>query len=183
MDSHLDRLFDCRGALAGQHAPVPDTWDRFLRVDIHCHLHSDAAEAMVRPYADPMREPILRFASPATRAVNRAQLEAVHGAMTSTDARLRAMDATGIDVQVVSPSPGQYYYWADPEVARAAAQAVNDDIAAIVASDPDRFAGLGTVPMQHPDLAIAEMERLHRELGLRGIEIGTSVEGVDLERV
>lgn len=180
MAGHLDNLFDCRGALAADHAPVPLSWDKHLRVDIHCHMHSVSAEGLAKPFFDPKREPLIRFASPETRAVNVAQLAGVREAMISVDARLEVMDKSGIDVQVLSPSPGQYYYWAEPDLGEATARAVNDEIAETVAGNPDRFAGLGTVPLQHPELAVREMERLHRDLGLKGIEIGTNVNGGEL---
>jgi len=67
-----------------------------------------------------------------------------------------------------------------PSLCIATARAINDNIADIVARHPDRFAGLGTVPFQAPELAVAELERLHRSLGLRGIEIATNVAGEDL---
>jgi aminocarboxymuconate-semialdehyde decarboxylase len=49
-----------------------------------------------------------------------------------------------------------------------------------VAARPDRFVGLGTVQMQAPELAVAELDRLVRQLGLRGVEIGTNVDGAEL---
>lgn len=89
------------------------------------------------------------------------------------------MDRDGIDIQAISPSP-QYYYWAEPELGRETARLVNNRIAEIVASHPDRFVGMGTVPLQAPELAVAELERLVKQLGLRGVEIGTNVAGAEL---
>ena len=45
---------------------------------------------------------------------------------------------------------------------------------------PARLRGMATIPMQHPDAAIAEMERVVRDYGFKAIEIGTSIEGVQL---
>ena len=86
----------------------------------------------------------------------------------------------GIDIQAISPAPRQTYYGADPDLGREASRAINDFIAEICGRYPDRFVGLGTVPLQVPDLAIAELERLHKSLGFRGIEIMTHVAGEDL---
>ncbi len=86
----------------------------------------------------------------------------------------------GIDIQAISPAPRQTYYGADPDLGREASRAINDFIADICARYPDRFVGLGTVPFQAPDLAIAELERVHKSLGFRGIEIMTHVAGEDL---
>jgi len=90
------------------------------------------------------------------------------------------MDAMGIDVQALAPAPAQTYYWADPELGRQTARTVNDNIASIVAGHPDRFVGLGTVPLQDVGLAIAELERIVAEHGFRGVEINTNVAGEDL---
>jgi aminocarboxymuconate-semialdehyde decarboxylase len=90
------------------------------------------------------------------------------------------MDHMGIDIQAISPAPRQTYYGADPDLGRELARIQNDEIAEICGRYPDRFVGLGTVPFQAPDLAIAELERLHKSLGFRGIEIMTHVAGEDL---
>jgi aminocarboxymuconate-semialdehyde decarboxylase len=89
------------------------------------------------------------------------------------------MDAAGVDLQVISPMP-LYHYWAEPPVAVRVTRLTNEGIAELVESHPARFAGLGTVPLQHPDLAIAELSRAMVDLGLRGVQIGTSAGGREL---
>lgn len=95
-------------------------------------------------------------------------------------AKLEAMDRKGIDVSVISPAPPMFFYWADVDLALKVARSVNDGIAEMVSADPRRLRGMATLPMQHPDAAIAEMERVAREHGFRAIEIGTSIEGEQL---
>ena len=95
-------------------------------------------------------------------------------------AKLESMDRMGIDVAVISPAPPMFYYWADVDVAVKAARLVNDGVADMVAANPARLRGMATIPLQHPDAAIAEMERVAREHGFKAIEIGTSVEGAQL---
>jgi len=90
------------------------------------------------------------------------------------------MDVMGIDIQAITPAPNQTITTRRPISALETARVINDNIADIVARHPDRFAGLGTVPFQAPELAVAELERLHHSLGLRGIEIATNVAGADL---
>ncbi len=97
-----------------------------------------------------------------------------------TEAKLASMDRKGIDLAVISPAPPMFYYWADLDVAVTAARLVNDGVADMVAASPGRLRGMATIPLQHPDAAIAEMERVVREHGFRAIEIGTSVEGAQL---
>jgi aminocarboxymuconate-semialdehyde decarboxylase len=90
------------------------------------------------------------------------------------------MDRMGIDIQAVSPAPNQTYYWTDPGQGAELARMVNERIAQIVAQHPDRFVGLGTVPLQDPDLAVSELNYCVKKLGLRGVEINPSVNGMDL---
>jgi aminocarboxymuconate-semialdehyde decarboxylase len=89
------------------------------------------------------------------------------------------MDAMGVDIQALSPSPTQYYYWAERDLAEAIVAGVNEHIAEVCASAPDRFVGLGVVALQHPALAAEQAEHAVRKLRLKGIEISTLIEGVD----
>ncbi|HEY0249231.1 MAG TPA: amidohydrolase family protein [Gryllotalpicola sp.] len=97
------------------------------------------------------------------------------------EARLAQMDEFGIDVSVLSPAPPLFLYWIDAADAGAAAAAVNDAVAAMVAERPDRFVGLATLPMQDPAQAVAELRRAVGELGLRGAQIGPHIEGTPLD--
>ena len=89
--------------------------------------------------------------------------------------RMNECDQFGIHVQVLSTVPVMFSYWAKPAHALDVSRFLNDHIAGIVAEYPKRFIGLGTLPMQAPDLAIKEMERCMTQLGLDGIEIGTHI--------
>ena len=95
----------------------------------------------------------------------------------SWDARRRMEDCDRcrVDVQVLSTIPVMFNYWARPEDTLDIARFLNDHIAGIVADYPRRFIGLGTLPMQAPELAIREMTRCVKELGLAGVEIGSHV--------
>jgi len=91
------------------------------------------------------------------------------------EARLKECDRYGVDVQVLSTVPVMFSYWAKPEDTLAVSRFLNDHIAAICKKYPKRFVGLGTIPMQAPDLAIQELRRCIQELGLVGIQIGSHV--------
>ncbi|MBT2305113.1 amidohydrolase [Variovorax paradoxus] len=153
---------------------------RTTHVDIHCHAVSPAAAKAAGTPARPEMDPMGHYSSEETRAVNRHQAQLTLPKLISTSERLADMDAMGIDVQVLSPSPGQYFYWAESELGVQLAETVNDHIAEMVASEPDRFAGLGTLPMQHPSAAVEELERCVVELGFRGVELCTNVNGEEL---
>ena len=97
-------------------------------------------------------------------------------------ARLAECDAHGVAVQVLSTVPVMFSYAAKPEDTEDLSRFLNDHIASVVSAHSRRFAGLGTVPLQDPDRAIREMERCLRDLGLRGIEIGTHVNAWNLDQ-
>ena len=163
-------------------APIPGRFPgpahargKWFTVDIHCHVLTPKAAEMVAGNAAATRHPREVYANERTREVNRQQAERNRIQFTSVEKRLADMDRMGIDIQAISPSPNQTYYGADPDLGIATARVVNDNLAEIVGRHPDRFVPLGTVPFQAPDLAVAELDRLHKSLGFRGIEIATNV--------
>jgi len=96
------------------------------------------------------------------------------------DAKVHSMDRRGLDVSVVSPAPPMFHYRAGAELALEAARLINDGIAEMVAAHPSRLRGMGTLPVQHPELAVAELERIVREHRFHAVEIGSSIEGETL---
>lgn len=94
--------------------------------------------------------------------------------------RVEDLDRLGIERQVLSPPPLMFCYWAPAEAAAEFCRLHNDAIAAVIAARPSRFLGAAIVPLQAPDLAVKELERAAR-LGFRVIEIGSSVDGRDLD--
>jgi aminocarboxymuconate-semialdehyde decarboxylase len=90
--------------------------------------------------------------------------------------RIEECDHAGISMQVLSAVPVMFSYWAKPADALDLSRRLNDHIAGVIRNHPKRFAGLGTIPLQDPDLAARELERSVRELGLRGAQIGTHVD-------
>ena len=94
--------------------------------------------------------------------------------------RIKEMDDTDVTIQVLSTIPVLFNYWAKPKDGYETARFLNDHIAETVSKNPDRFIGIGTVPMQDIDLAIKEMERCINELKMPGLEIGSNINGVNL---
>ncbi|MCH7925197.1 MAG: amidohydrolase [Planctomycetes bacterium] len=96
--------------------------------------------------------------------------------------RIKDCDEASVTVQVLSTVPVMFSYWAKPEHTLELSRLLNDHIAEVVREYPTRFVGLGTLPMQAPNLAVKELERCMRELGLAGVQIGSHVNDWNLDR-
>lgn len=96
------------------------------------------------------------------------------------EVRIKEMDDTEVTVQVLSTIPVLFNYWAKPADGLETSRFLNDHIAETVSKKPERFMGLGTVPLQDIDMAIKEMERCVKELQLPGLEIGSNINGKNL---
>lgn len=92
--------------------------------------------------------------------------------------RLHHMEETGIGRQVLSPMPELLSYWMPAEDALVLCRHINQAMANMVAQAPERFSALGCVPLQDPELAARELERLMKLGTFRGVEIGTNIDDV-----
>ena len=144
-----------------------------VTIDFHAHAQSPkATELIARAPGHPGAE---------QNAHNEHLFETRYrAAFRDMDLRLRTMDRQRIDMQVVSPSPN-YAYWARQELSEQIVAASNEHVADACDSHPDRFVGLGHVSLQFPDLAATQLAAAVGALGLRGIEISTRVEEVELD--
>ncbi len=96
------------------------------------------------------------------------------------DVRLTEMNEHNISIQVLSTIPVLFNYWAKPTDGLETSRFFNDHIAETVENNPDHFMGIGTVPLQDVDMAIKEMQRCVKDLKMPGLEIGTNVNGKNL---
>lgn len=149
-------------------------------VDAHAHVHIPAASAYMAPHVDPMRIAMVKHANDATRTVNGKQDKDRLGIPMEDQAdRIAVLDTQGISKQLVAPPPPQCYYQSPVEHALKGSQLVNDGMAEWVSGAPDRFAGLGSVPLQDPVASAKELERA-MGLGLKGVMILTNVDGAEI---
>ncbi|HKE73477.1 MAG TPA: amidohydrolase family protein [Acidimicrobiales bacterium] len=150
--------------------------------DLHAHCTVPAGHALAA--GDPgVAAEAARLAAgtgEAAAAANRALGREWLPRLVDADERLAVMDRRGIDVQAVSPSPGDYHYGAGEHVAADIVAAVNEGVAALCARHPDRLVGLGSVALQHPALAADQLRHAVGRLGLAGAVVGTHAGGRDL---
>jgi aminocarboxymuconate-semialdehyde decarboxylase len=151
-----------------------------MQIDIHSHVIPDRIVAAIA--ADPKRFRARVEGEGSARKIihDQGYVYPLFEEFREAEAKLSAMDRKGIDISVISPAPPMFYYWADADLALDVAGLVNDGVADMVGARPDRLRGMATVPMQHPDAAVAELERVVRAYGFKAVEIGTSIEGAQL---
>jgi aminocarboxymuconate-semialdehyde decarboxylase len=155
-----------------------------MTYDVHAHCVPDAVLASIR--ADGGRyglELVSGERGPAVRIAGREPTGPLREDLSDRDiaARLAAMDAAGVGVQLLSSWIDLTAYALEPAAGARYARMFNDALAAVVAAHPDRFRALGTVPLQDPPAAAAELRRGVSELGLVGAEIATTVDGTELD--
>ncbi|MDW8313923.1 MAG: amidohydrolase family protein [Rhodovarius sp.] len=143
-------------------------------VDVHAHVLVPEVYEQTRSHS----LFTLMAEDPAASGEMRAQLRArsadVERRMADVTERIARMDEMGVSLQVLTASlVHQCSYFAAPERSLALERTSNDRIAAMVAARPDRFLGLGGVPLHAPELAAEELERCVTELGLSGVQIST----------
>src|SRR5262245_58513057 len=173
-------MYSCAPAARAGSTKVVKKKNQSLRVDIHCHYLNPDAAAKVAPLNPAQHEMQVKFANALTRETNKKQHQERAAKLSSIEVRLKDMDRMGIDIQAVSPAPQQTYYWTEPGMGAELARMVNERLAEIVSKWPERFVALGTVPLQDPELAVAELEHCVKKLGMRGVEINGSVNGTEL---
>ncbi|MFZ5692728.1 MAG: amidohydrolase family protein [Pseudomonadota bacterium] len=138
-------------------------------VDFHAHLIDPAV------YSETQAFSIFAQTTDAARAAS------VLARMADIDERIAAMDAMGVGTQILSSSlVHQCTYDAEPDDALRLDAAMNETIARAVAAHPDRLRGLGSVPLQAPELATRELTRCMSDLGLSGVTISTRVRDLDI---
>ncbi|MCQ1955744.1 amidohydrolase [Arthrobacter sp. zg-Y826] len=152
-------------------------------VDVHAHVVLPALQEYVAASAPAefaaAQELDARRQGPESVKISGAMIRERWPRLVDLSRRLADMDAAGVDVQLVSPSPSHYYYFAGPGLGGEIARRANTAVMELVASAPGRLAGLGLVPLQHPEAMVAALDHAVLDCGLLGVEIGSYAPGFD----
>jgi aminocarboxymuconate-semialdehyde decarboxylase len=156
-------------------------------IDLHTHVvPPNLIEAMMRA---PERFGAKGSAGNGVKVVERggklywetnARLTEIERPLYDVDAKIAEMDRMRVDISGVSVAPPTYFYELGAEAGLAASKLNNDGIAEMVARYPARLRGMATLPMQDPDAAIAELERVTKAYGFKAVEMASSIEGEQL---
>ena len=151
------------------------------RIDVHTHVAFPEILAMAKAIKLHGNGPGKRdWVPPQSRQEHARQTRAIDDKLTDPRARLADMDAMGVDLQVVSMNQPTPCYWANARTGRAIARACNVAMARFVAAMPERYVGIGVVPLQDIDAAVKELDHLVHGLGLRGVQLPSNVRNRDL---
>src|SRR3989337_543049 len=148
-------------------------------IDIHAHFYPE-------PYLKLLADEGERFGIKLDRKKPKEVVSNIKGsrlslgpAFTDLDLRLKEMKRQRVDIHALSLTRPMVY-WADPELGLKLSQAMNDAMAEAHTAFPDRFVGLAVLPMQDTPASLLELERVSKLRGIRGVYIGTNVNGRDL---
>ncbi len=154
---------------------------RYPRIDIHTHVELPrvkelAGKIRIRGSGPGKQD----WVAPGSVAEHARQTKAIMPKLTRPKIRLKDMDAMGIDIQVISSNLPNSAYWADGATGQAVARACNEGIAEFAAARPDRFVGIGAVPLQDIRRSVRELDHAVNRLGLRGVIIPSNIRNRDL---
>jgi len=175
-----------RSAASGAAATLPDrrrsAYARPVPGLIDAHSHAIPPMLPALPSSASGRWPVVEQSGDEGAILFAGQLfRKIDSRCWSVQRRLDDLDADGVDVQVVSPTPITFCYDTPTAHAGVLARAQNDFLAGMVADGRGRIRALGAVPLQDPAAAAAELQRCRTELGFPGVEIGTTVGGRGLD--
>ncbi len=152
-----------------------------IAIDIHAHMmHLDVYAKTVghSAFGKSTFDPSL---SPEAKQKARERSDFVCAKMSDATDRIDEMDKMGVDIQVLSASlVHQCTYWAEPDESLRLERMLNERVAEMVATNPKRLIGLGTVPLHAPELAAKEAARCLTELKLRGLNISTRAREMEI---
>jgi aminocarboxymuconate-semialdehyde decarboxylase len=151
-----------------------------LIVDVHTHFVPEHLPVMENRFGGD-RWPVTKCACGDTShkqvMISGKNFRTITDQCWSPERRITDMDQEEVTIQVLSPMPELLSYWFKAEDTLEYSRYINSELSRFIENDPKRFIGLGMVPLQDPELAAKEIKRLKNEFGLKGVEVGTNING------
>lgn len=153
-----------------------------LKIDTHAHVLPRDWPDLAAKYGD-IRFPVIHHTDDGRHRIYKDGKFFREIWPNTWDAQQRIDDYARFDVQVqvISTVPVMFSYWAKPHHALELHQILNDHTAEVCSTHPRHYAGIGTVPLQSPRLAIQELERCMDQLGLQGVQLGSHINDWNLD--
>ncbi len=161
--------------------PTTATKPATIVIDAHSHLSVPASQELANPFFKPEMDPRSFFSPPESIRYNKELRATQVDKFCEPEARIEDMDKQGVDMQLLSIVPPQYFYWLDAENAVRACRIQHERFAEVIAQYPTRFAAVANLPMDHPSTAIEVMIEAQRDFGFHGFEISGDVNGGDFD--
>ncbi len=152
-------------------------------IDVHAHCIPQSFKDWLVASGDPFGATVVGTdRGPAVRLGDKVTTNALRDDLSDAELRLAALDRMGVDKQILSGWIDLTAYELEPTKGVEYSRVHNECLAAEAAVAPDRYAAIGTVPLQDPGLAVTELDHAMRELGMVGVEIATTVDGTFLDQ-
>lgn len=148
-------------------------------IDIHAHYYPEAYLSLLEREGEPFGATLARDARGPMIAVGEMRVGPLEQRFIDVDLRVAEMDELGVDIQLLSMTLPMLY-WAGDDFGLKLAVAYNDSVAEAHQAHPERLYGFAALPMQNPDLAVREVERVARLPGIKGIYLATTILGREL---
>ena len=161
--------------------PTAATKPNTVTIDAHCHIGVESSAELAKSFFKPDMDPRSFFFPPESIRYNKELRATQKEKFYGIEERLGDMDKMGIDMQLLSIIPPQYFYWLDAENGVKACRLQHERFAEIIEQHPTRFAAIGNIPMDHPDTAVEVMTEMKNEFGFNGFEISGDVNGADFD--
>jgi len=160
---------------------MPEDREKGMTIDIHAHMIALAGAETEEKYKDIMPYLAHDAAGRETITAKGKPTFLLPEYLYRPELRIQEMDRNHVDMQVLSMMAPLARYDIDPQLGAGYSRIQNDAIARVVKAHPNRFVGLATVPLQDPREAAKELERAMKELGMKGVEMATDVNGKNLD--
>lgn len=151
-----------------------------LNIDVHTHFVPEHLPSMANRVGGnrwPVTQCVCGNADHKQVIIAGTNFRTITDQCWSPEKRINDMENEGVDIQVLSPMPELLSYWFNAKDTLDFARFINFQLAEFLAANPDRFYGLGMLPLQDPEMAAKEIKRLKKDFGLSGVEVGTNING------